>query len=53
MTGERTVMAIKAFWKDRRKLLFLLLVAAAVIVYAAVELNDLPGTYQHVFLPGD
>ena len=46
-------MAIKAFWKDRRKLLFLLLVAAAVIVYAAVELNDLPGTYQHVFLPGD
>ena len=46
-------MAIKAFWKDRRKLLLLLLVAAAVIVYAAVELNDLPGTYQHVFLPGD
>lgn len=53
MTGERTVMAIKAFWKDRRKLLFLLVLAAAVIVYAAVELNDLPGTYQHVFLPGD
>ncbi len=46
-------MAIKAFWKNRRKLLFLLVLAAAVIVYAALELNNLPGTYQHVFLPGD
>ena len=43
MTGERTVMAIKAFWKDRGKLLFLLALAVAVIVYAAVELNGLPG----------
>ncbi|MFR5854462.1 MAG: hypothetical protein ACLUE8_09110 [Lachnospiraceae bacterium] len=46
-------MAIKAFWKDRGKLLFLLALAVAVIVYAAVELNGLPGVYQHVFLPGE
>lgn len=53
VTGERTVMAIKAFWKERGKLLFLLALAVAVIVYAAVELNGLPGVYQHVFLPGE
>ena len=46
-------MAIKAFWKERGKLLFLLALAVAVIVYAAVELNGLPGVYQHVFLPGE
>ena len=46
-------MAIKAFWKDRGKLLFLLALAVAVIVYAAMELNGLPGVYQHVFLPGE
>ncbi len=46
-------MAIKAFWKDRRKLLFLLALAVAAIIYAAVELNGLPGVYQHVFLPGE
>lgn len=46
-------MAIKAFWKDRGKLLFMLALAVAVIVYAAVELNGLPGVYQHVFLPGE
>ena len=42
-------MAIKAFWKERGKLLFLLALAVAVIVYAAVELNGLPGVISMCF----
>lgn len=44
---------MKAFVKSRKTLLCLLLLSIATLVYAAVELNRLPQTFQHAFLPGE
>lgn len=44
---------MKAYWKSRRGPLIGLLLMAAVMAWATLELNAIPGSFQRVFLPGE